>query len=268
MGPNAHGPTLLSPRHDTNSSGGERYIIFVSFKGKNTVPTLTTGGAKNKFKSYKNKMSSKECFKRPLKHKKVKNKSESLVKLFSKSTALKIVGLSLPHVTIFKKFKTVQVKPVAHIVRETLACQPEIIKVNSIDESKVKQVETDKVTGELFFSLNINGVLVKFLIDTGSPVSLMSHKQYKKCFPHNNIRKIKNKIKLSSYTGHAVSTNFSIEPLVDLPGYGELKQRFIITTNELGNIIGRDFLHQTEAQIILSRDPEQTYMTLEKNQIA
>ena len=247
MSPNAHGPTLISAQHDTDFSGSERYKYFVFSSLRITQPTLPKGGAIRKMflpnlvtKNQKTVVGSKKGFKRSLKHKKVKNKNENLVKLFSNSTFLSFLGLNLPHVARFKKFK-----PVDHIIRETLARPPSIITVNKIhDESKVFNVSTDKVTGELFFTLNINGTLVKFLIDTGSPVSLMSHKQYKECFPHNNVRKIKNKITLSAYTGHPVSTSFSIEPLMELPGYGELKQRFIITDKELGNIVGRDICNK------------------------
>lgn len=142
---------------------------------------------------------------------------------------------------------------------------PKIIRNLKITR-KYHKLIIDPATNDYLYPLVFNGTTVQFIVDTGSPISLISKKMFLTCYPNGRdmVNTFDNGRNISGYTGHKVNCFGTAELPCNIPGYGILNHLFTITSDDLGSIMGRDMLNLLKAEIVCDKNPQNTYIKFKK----
>lgn len=154
----------------------------------------------------------------------------------------------------------------SQIPTQSRKATPKVIHSLKIDKN-YKKLQIDPISKDYLYSIIINNKKVAFIVDTGSPLSLMSKETFDKCFSEQAELKglFKQSKNISGYTGHQVKCLGNIELSIEVPGYGKIKHDFTITKNNFDSIIGRDLLNKVRASIFCDENAMNTYIKFGKS---
>ena len=93
--------------------------------------------------------------------------------------------------------------------------------------------------GALYLPFLLDGTSMEGMVDTGSPVSIISEHILKNYYPsYVNLKRMKSP-ELSSYTGNPVHVVGTYRIPVSLEGFGNISINFVVTKERFGTLIGR-----------------------------
>lgn len=144
-----------------------------------------------------------------------------------------------------------------HISESSQYSDEEVFTLPNVKESKMKKV--DPITTQL----DINGHNVKFEVDTGCSVTILTKTEYGKLWTAGNAQELQNcSMTLKTYTGERVATLGTAN--VTVKYQDKVKQLPVVVVAGSGpNLLGRAWLKDLEMNCVYVNKMEQRPLTLQ-----
>lgn len=122
-------------------------------------------------------------------------------------------------------------------------------KTCNIYEGPSQSVSLNKIKYDsLYLKMDINGIFINCLVDTGSTLTVLHSRKYFAISPDKRPTLLRSGVRLKMANGELVTTMGQAYFFIEVNGKS-FKQRFIVADIDVPAVLGYDFLHLHDCKI-------------------